>query len=106
MGHFEVDSYYEPDPEVRSRMALLYSRDEELRWDLHDTASLTAEHMRHFTDFSIVPYAQLQQQSGEHLLVLYHSGWDWTDEALASDAQVTPLGQALWGDAVLARFNR
>jgi hypothetical protein len=106
MGRFEVDSYYEPDPEVRSRMTLLYSRNEELHWDFHDTASLTAEHMRHFTGLSIVPYAQLQQQPGEHLLVLYHSGWDWTDQALAADAQLTPLGHALWGDAVLARFNR
>lgn len=106
MGHFEVDSYYEPDPEVRSRMALLYSREEELKWDHHDTASLTAEHMRHFTGFDIVPYAKLEQEPGDHLLVLYHSGWDWTDEALAApESHVTHLGPALWGDAVSVRFS-
>ncbi len=60
MGHFEVASYYEPDPQVRSRIALLYSPDEELRYDGHDTASLTAEHMQHFTGFPIVPYAELK----------------------------------------------
>ena len=104
MGHFEVASYYEPDPQVRSRITLLYSSPEEIRYDRHDTVSLTAEHMRHFTGFTIVPYSQLQQQPGAHLLVLYHSGWDWTDQALAADAQTTPLGPALTGDAILARF--
>jgi hypothetical protein len=106
MGHFEVASYYEPDPAVRSRLALLYSREDELLYDFHDTASLTAEHMRHFTDFNIVPYAQLKSTPGDHMLVLYHSGWDWTDEALAADrAHITTLGPALGGDAVTARFH-
>lgn len=106
MGHFEVASYYEPDPEVRARMALLYSRDEELRYDRHDTASLTADHMLHFTGFHIVPYAQLKSMSGDHILVLYHSGWDWTDQALAADgSQIISLGPALDGDAVAVRFK-
>ncbi|HEX4154427.1 MAG TPA: glycosyltransferase family 39 protein [Acidobacteriaceae bacterium] len=105
MGHFEFTSYYEPDPNVRSRMTLLYSRDEELRYDRHDTASLTAEHMSHFTGFTITPYAQLRNQPGEHMLVLYHSGWDWTDQALTTDAQITPLGPTLGGNAVLVRFR-
>ncbi|HTU63999.1 MAG TPA: hypothetical protein VMF89_36285 [Polyangiales bacterium] len=105
MGHFEVASYYEPDAEMRSRLALLYSREDELRYDLHDTASLTAEHMQHFTGFSIVSYAQLKAMGGDHVLVLYHSGWDWTDQALAADkAQVVPLEPALEGDAVAVRF--
>ncbi|HVG27204.1 MAG TPA: glycosyltransferase family 39 protein [Acidobacteriaceae bacterium] len=105
MGHFEVASYYEPDPEVRSRLALLHSREAELQWDRHDTASLTAEHMQHFTGFRIVPYAELQRIPGEHMLVLFHSGWDWTDQALASGhASISPLGPALDGDAVAVQF--
>ncbi len=91
MGHFELASYYEPDPEIRSRLALLYSHADELRYDLHDTASLTAEHMQHFTGFTIVPYAQLKAMPGEHVLVLYHSGWDWTDQALAADNAAHPF---------------
>jgi hypothetical protein len=106
MGHFEVASYYEPDPEIRSRIALLYSPDDELRFDRHDTASLTAEHMQHFTRLPIISYAQLKATPGGHLLVLYHSGWDWTDQALAADrANVTPLGPALDGDAVLVNYS-
>lgn len=106
MGHFEVASYYEPDQEIRSRIALLYSHEDELRYDLHDTASLTAEHMQRFTGFTIVPYAQLKSERGDHMLVLYHSGWDWTDQALAADkTYLTRLGPALDGDAVIAKRN-
>lgn len=105
MGNFEVASYYEPDPEIRSRITLLYSHEDELRYDRHDTASLTAEHMQHFTGLRIVPYAQLKAAPGDHFLVLYHSGWDWTDQALAADrAQITQLGTAMEGDAVLVNF--
>lgn len=107
MGRFEVASYYEPDPEVRSRITLLYSHEDELRYDRHDTASLTAEHMRHFTGFHIVPYAQLKAAPGEHFLVLFHSGWDWTDQALAADhAHVTALGPALDGDAAVIQIGQ
>jgi hypothetical protein len=106
MGNFEFASYYEPDPAIRKRIALLYSHEDELRYDRHDTASLTAEHMRRFTALPIVPYAQLKAAPGEHLLILYHSGWDWTDQALAADASnVTSLGPALDGDAVAVRYQ-
>ena len=107
MGHFEVASYYEPDPEVRRRIALLYSRDEELKYDLHDTASLTADHMQHFTRFTIVSFKQLEAMPGEHMLVLYHSGWDWTDQALAAnDIHHTPYRSAFDGDAVIIEVPR
>ena len=106
MGNFEVASYYEPDPEIRKRITLLYSHEDELRYDRHDTASLTAEHMQRFTSLPSVPYAQLKAMPGEHLLVLYHSGWDWTDQTLAADASdVTTLGPAMDGDAVAVRFR-
>jgi 4-amino-4-deoxy-L-arabinose transferase-like glycosyltransferase len=105
MGHFEVASYYEPDLIVASHMALLYSRDEELRWDQHDTISLTAMHMRAFTGFTIVPWDQLRTQPGPHILILIHGGWDWTDQALTkAHAQITPLGPAMGGDAVSIAF--
>jgi hypothetical protein len=107
MGHFEVASYYMRDPYIASHMALLYSRDEELRYDQHDTVSLTALHMRDLTGFTIVPYDELRREPGPHTLILFHSGWDWTDQALARDqAQITPLGPALGGDAVSIRFPR
>ncbi len=106
MGHFEVAGYYEVDPFIRSHMALLYSRDNEILYDGHDTVSLTAMHMRAFTGFPIVAYDDLNRLPGTHILVLFHSGWDWTDQALAeSHAQITPLGPALGGDAVSVRFT-
>jgi hypothetical protein len=62
--------------------------------------------MQHFTGFRIVPYAQLKAMPGDHAIVLYHSGWDWTDQALAADGtHITSLGPALDGDVVSARYS-
>jgi Dolichyl-phosphate-mannose-protein mannosyltransferase len=106
LGLFEFCSYYEPDLDIRSRMALVYSHEQEIRWDRHDTESLTAFRMRNFTGFPIFPYESLTAQPGDHIFVLFHTGWDWTDQALASvHASITPLGQALGGDAVSVRFS-
>ena len=96
------------DAPLRERLTLFYSREQELRWDQHDTASLTAMHLQHFTSVPTATWQQLNSTPGPHLLVLYHSGWDWTDQALAelrasSGLQVTPVGPALGGDAVLVR---
>jgi uncharacterized membrane protein len=108
IGHFEVASYYEPDPFIRSHMAVLYSSEEEMRWAGHDTLSRISVHMRAFTGFPIVSYDQLKQERGPHIMVLVHSGsggWDWTDQALAADhAQMAPLGPLMDGDAVSVRF--
>jgi 4-amino-4-deoxy-L-arabinose transferase-like glycosyltransferase len=106
LGTFEVASYYEPDPDVRSRMALVYSSNQELRWSQRDTESLTAFHMRSFTGFPIVPYEQLSTESGNHVFVLLHSGWNWTDQALAAEhAEITPLGPVMGGDAAVIQFK-
>lgn len=105
MGTFEIASYYEPDPDVRSRMALVFSEEEELRWDHHDTMALTAEHMQHFAGLRVVPYEELRSEPGPHVFLLEHSGWDWTDEAFAEGhATVTPLGRAAGADAASIEF--
>jgi hypothetical protein len=105
MGLWEVASHYEPDPAVRAHIALVYSEEEELRWDRHDTMALTAAHMQHFLLQPILSYATLRQEPGPHVFVLAHSGWDWTDQAFAEDhAKVVPLGPALGGDAAVVTF--
>jgi hypothetical protein len=105
MGAFEEDRYCEPDADVKARMTLVYSADKELQWNRHDTMALTAMHMREFTDLPVVSYEALKARPGEHLFVLYHTGWDWTDQAFAQDgAQVRPVGQAMAGDVVAVRF--
>jgi hypothetical protein len=106
MGTFEEDRYYEPDADVKVRMTLVYSADEELRWNRHDTMALTAMHLQHFTSLPIEPYEQLRERSGEQLFVLRHTGWDWTDQALAADgAQVHVIGHAFDGDLALVTFR-
>ena len=103
---FESASYYEPDPDLRARIALVYSTAEELRWNRHDTMALTAEHMQHFTSLPIVSYEELKSMPGEHIFILVHSGWDWTDQAFAQDgAQVRLIGHAMGWDVAAVRFK-
>ena len=105
MGAFEEDRFYEPESDVRARMTLVYSCAEEMRWNRHDTMALTAMHIAHFTGLPVVSYEELRAMPGEHLFVLYHSGWDWTDQAFAEDgARVRPVGKAMAGDVTAVRF--
>jgi hypothetical protein len=106
MGAFEEDRYYEPDADVQARMTLVYSAAEEFQWNKHDTMALTAMHLQHFTGLPVVSYETLRAQPGEHVFVLLHTGWDWTDQAFAQDsARVTPVGKAMGGDVASVRFR-
>ena len=106
MGAFEEDRYYQPDADVRARMTLVYSRAEEMRWNRHDTMALTAMRIARFTGLPVVSYEALRARPGEHLFVLYHTGWDWTDQAFAEDgARVRPVGHAMAGDVAAVRFR-
>jgi hypothetical protein len=52
-----------------------------------------------------VSYEALRAQPGEHVFVMLHSGWDWTDQAFAQDgARVRPVGKAMGGDVAAVRF--
>ena len=117
VGAFEPAQLYEPawrageagsemDALRSDELVLLYSRDAELRWDRHDTASLTAMHLQRFSAVPTISWDQLTSSAGPHLLVLFHSGWDWTDQALAERVRthglsITSVGPAFGGDAVL-----
>jgi len=106
MGAFEEDRYYIPDPGLKERIALMYSSDEELRWNQHDTMALTAMHLQQFTTLPVEAYEQARARDGEQLFLLRHTGWDWTDQALAADhAEVQVIGHAFDGDLALVRFH-
>ncbi len=105
-GSFQICAYYCTDPEIRSRLVMLYSFPEELRYFQRDTNSLTADHMQHFTGFRIEPWEAFRGTPGELRLVQYRTGWDWSDRALAADgATAQPLGEALGGNATAVRFS-
>ena len=106
MGAFEEDRYYEPDAVVKARMTLVYSADEEMRWNRHDTMALTAMHLRQFTDLPVVPYEAVKTAPGEHVFLMQHTGWDWTDQAFAEDgATVRVVGKAMGGDIAVVKFR-
>ncbi|MEO6805988.1 MAG: glycosyltransferase family 39 protein [Edaphobacter sp.] len=106
LGMWEVASLYEPDPELRSRLVLVYSRNEEMSRRGHDTMYLTAVHTKRFSDQPIVSYDDLRKMPGEHAFATFHSGWSWTDDAFADEAaHVEPMGEAFDGDLVKVQFR-
>ena len=104
---FGLASYYEPDADVRSRLALVYSRDEEMRWEHSDTSSMIVLHMKSFTPYTILPYESLTTQPGDHIFVVSHGGWNWTDQAFAAEhVVVRPIGNLAGSEVVSVRFPR
>lgn len=107
LGAWEVASLYEPDPVLRSRLVLVYSRANEMHYEQHDTMFLTATHTQRFSTQPILSYEQLQLQPGEHLFATFHSGWNWTQQAFADEhATVKPLGSAFGGELEAVRFQQ
>jgi len=109
---FAFASYYEPDAEIRSRMVLVYSRSQELKWNHTDTGTFQSLCMRNFTPFDIEPYESLTDrglgadQSGDFVFALVDDPrWDWLAGAFRdANAKVRPVGSAFGTDVVSARF--
>jgi hypothetical protein len=103
---FALASYYEPDPDIRSRVALVYSRDQELRWIGSDTNALTELHMRNFTNFSISSYESLTTQPEDHAFVVRNIiGGYWLNQAFtASNAKVRHIGSGFGNEVQIVRF--
>lgn len=78
---FFTDSYYTPDPALRSRLTLVYDGTEELRWHSIDTYSIAETNMQAFTGLSVRPYSDLLAEHSP-LLLLYPDGWSWFDRDL------------------------
>jgi 4-amino-4-deoxy-L-arabinose transferase-like glycosyltransferase len=106
LGEWETASRYEPDPAVRARLVLVYSRAEEMQHEQHDTMYLTATHTQRFSAQPIVSYESVRSLPGEHVFATYRSGWSWTDAAFAEEAKsVEELGKAFQGELVKVRFQ-
>ncbi len=106
LGEWETASLYEPDTSLRSRLVLVYSRDEEMAHEQHDTMYLTATHTQRFSTQPIVPYETLRAMPGEHLFATYRSGWNWTGAAFATEARsVRQIGTAFGGTLIAVRFQ-
>ncbi len=61
LGNFFVDSFYTPDPALRARITLLYNAPREILFLRHDTYSISAVNLQHFTTLPIVDYDRMRQ---------------------------------------------
>ncbi|HEY0784683.1 MAG TPA: glycosyltransferase family 39 protein [Acidobacteriaceae bacterium] len=102
---FDFANYYVRDADVRSRLVLVSSRDQEMQWQHHDTLALTAVHMAAFTGLRIVPYESLTGGPSDQIFVLSHGDLEWLSQAFAGEhAAVQDLGPGLGGELVAVRF--
>ncbi len=102
---FGFMAYYEPDANVRSHLALVYSRDEEMRWNHFDTSSLIVLHMKSFTPYTILPYESLATQPGAHIFVVEQGGWNWIEQAFAAEhVELKSVGKLGGNDVLSVRF--
>jgi hypothetical protein len=105
LGNFFVDSFYTPNPALRARITLLYNAQREIFFLQHDTYSIAAVNLHHFTTLPIVDYDQLRHEPGPHLLIQLQDGWNWIDKAAAVEhATVTPLGPSFGAQAVAIQW--
>ena len=118
---FAFLSLYDHDPEVHSRLRLLYSTNEEIKWNHESVTGLSALHLHDFANVRIVSYENLKAQPGEHLVLDFAEPsirmgrpryWNWIGFALRNDhAEVHLLGNAFQdnadvpGDLLLVNFH-
>ena len=105
LGNFFVDSYYTPDPNLRARITLIYNAPREISFLNHDTYSIAATNLQHFTSLPVVNYDQVIAKQGPRFFIQWQDGWNWTDKAAALEhATVTPLGPSFGGQATSVQW--
>ena len=99
---FAFLAFHEPDPDVFQHVALVYSAEEEMRWNGAGTDSRIVTNLKSFTNYKIVPYESIIRQPGEHLFAVSFGGWNWSDRAIPNENRhVRHVGDA-FGSEVLA----
>jgi hypothetical protein len=102
---FGFASLYGPDADMREHMALVYSRDEEMRWNHTDMGSMTVLHLKSFTPYTILPYESLNTQPGEHIFAVSQGGRNWIEQAFAAEhVEVKSIGNVAGREVVSVRF--
>jgi hypothetical protein len=99
-NYFYLSTYYNPDPTIRQRISLLYSKQQELRWEQHDTFYVTAVNMLTFAPLSGTSYADFVNHP-RPLVVLRSGGVSWIAKVLeASHTKLKPIASGLGGRLV------
>ena len=108
INHFvyELVHYYSPSADMRSRITLVYLDPKDYAQDgvgadvNEQMANMEADGVP-----QVVSYESLAKPGTEHLFLLYHNSWNWTDQRLgAAHAEIKPFGQFCGADLVSVRF--
>jgi hypothetical protein len=94
-------AFHDANANMLRHVALVYSVDEEMRWNHSETDSRIVENLKSFAPYTILPYESVMKQPVGNVFVLTHGGWNWMDKAFASGQIPTePVGEALGGEVV------
>ena len=105
LDHFYVLTLQEPDAEIRSRMCLVYGKEQEIHWLGHDTNYITAVNMHHFAPLCTISYQEFLKQPNP-LVVMYHSNWEWLESDINSrGTPITHIGDGLHGGTIVKVQN-
>lgn len=103
---FEFVHYYSTSADMRSRLTLTYLDPKDARWE--GVGADVDEQMANMEADGVplvASYEEVAKPGTEHLFLLDHAPWDWTDRRLAAaHAEIKPLGHFFGGDLVLVRF--
>jgi hypothetical protein len=103
---WEVANQYEPDPELKKRLVLVYSENEELKWNRQDTTTLAALNTMQIASMPIASYDALEKQPGDHYFAIFDTTACWERKAFAQEAkQIEFVGDALGGKVYRVRFQ-
>lgn len=90
---YQIQGYYSLDADVRSRIALMYSKQQEIEKAHSNYLSMTCSNMKANGSPRVTTFESLQAEGGVHLMLLSHVPGDWTDAALReSHASIRSLG--------------
>lgn len=104
---FAATRYYEANADVRSRTVLLYSHEQEVKWNQVGIIAETALNLHDFADIPIASYESIVSSPGAHMFVDFvqpatrlglSRNWNWLGLALAADhADVRLIGSGFRG---------
>ena len=118
---FAFLTFYGTDPDVRSRITLVYSTEQEEKWNKESVIPIYDRHLHNFAHISITPFEQVAAEPGTHLFVDFAEpslragkirSLNWLGLAFAADhANTRLLGHAFQsnggvaGDVVSVNFH-
>lgn len=97
--------FHDPDATTTAHLALVYSKEREMRFNGSAVSALVSSNLKTFTPYTILRFEDIENESGDHIFVVSEGGWNWAKTEFAKNRmEVKPIGKLLGRDVVSVRF--